>query len=357
MRRKFFIFLILSLFFLSLPLAKAELRLLEVSSRNKPLVIQMQTGFYRSVSNYRGFGKYTDLPDENYFQYVEMHPKIYYTPFGFPLQFEIFMNNFYAMSQSAGVKRDVFRPTVAGGGFSLWYKFQNLYGGLELRGGVPLYGNVYGNFHTPEEMVVGDGAYFLEPGLYAVLRPSKLFYVYSRLAFRYRMFVLSGLLLNQLGGVVRTQHISFGLLMDSSVSATGDQFSAQPDRRHSRLNKVNGASLRFYAVNPSVLSVVPWMEFNFRPAIFRLYVSLDVTGQTRSRGLGFGLITKLKWNTRASVAAKRKTLKYHFQQPDIRMDDPPEEEESGAYFKEEEDPYTKKNLNRELKEELDSLKY
>ena len=353
MKGKCFVFLILPLCALSIPKGLAELRLPEVSSRNKPLVLQLQTGFYRSVSNYRGFGQYSGLPEGNFLQYVEMHPRIYYTPFRLPLQFELFMNNFYVMTQSSAVKRSVFRPVSAGGGFSFWHKFQSLYLGLELRGGLPLYGKIYGNFDDPQEIVVGDGAYFLEPGLYAIVRPAKFFYVYCHSAFRYRMFGPSGLLLTKLGGNFRTKHINFGLLADSSISLTWDEFSKQPNKRHDRLEKLNGGSFRFYSVNPSVVSFVPWMEFKFKPMAIKLYVNLDVTGQSHSRGLGFGLITKLKWNTRVAETDKKGTLKFNFKQNNIRDSS----QESGAYFDEEEDPYVKRNLNQELKQELDSLKY
>ena len=346
-------------------LALSTARFPEFPSKNKPLSVQIQTEFYRSNSNYAGarvnsLGDYDPLPKENYFEYFAFHPSVRYYPLPHYMSFELFANSFYASSKTLNTNRSVFRPTVLGGGVSVYHKFKKLYTGFELRGGYPL----VGNFQNANELIIGDSSYFVEPGVWLLFQGSKFFYLYYNLSFRYRIFSLSSVLFNRLGGVLQTQYIDAGFSIDTFTSVLDDQFTLQPEKRWNLLKHVNGGSFRFYSVNPYLLSLTTWMEFKFQPLFATLYFNGNTFGDRYARGLTFGVMTKLKWSTKSALMdRKRKPIKYDFEDLDssFRKESDPEDSDSSSkeksYFEEEEDPYSNKNINNELKKELNSLKY
>lgn len=352
MKLNLFILFSLTLFCLSPP-ALSELNFPEMPSKKKPLSISLQTEFYRSVSNFTNLGQYEDLPSENYFQHFGFHPTIRYSPFSSYINFQFFAKNFYAESKTLNTKRNVFRTSHIGGGVSLYHRFKTFYSGFELRGGMPL----YDNFKSPNEMIVGDGAYFVEPGLWFLLKPAHKFYIYYNVAFRYRMFSLSSLLFNRLGGSLRTKYTDLGVSMDSFVSLLSDDFASHPEKRWNHVKKVNGGSYKFFSVNPSVLSLTAWMEFKFKPIFAKVYFNTDMLGKYYARGLSFGLITTIKWSTKSSIIKKkRKNLSFDLDE-DLEDSSSTRSHKRKSYFEEEEDPYSKENINKELKKELKSLRY
>lgn len=331
-----------------------DLNFPEIPSKNKPLSISLQKEFYRSVSNFIEFGQYDDLPDESYFQYFGFHPSISYSPLSHYINFELFANSFWAFSKKQGLKRDVFRVSFLGVGLNFYHKFKSLYSGFELRGGVPF--SSYGNSQSPDEMIIGDGAYFVEPGLWLLFQPSKMLYIYYNLAFRYRMFSLSSPLFNRLGGVLQTRYIDLGLSMDSFLSVLSDEFTLQPKKRWKYLGN-NAGSYKFFSVNPSALSFTAWMGFRIKPVFTKLYFNFDTFGKHYARGLKVGLITTFRWNTKSSIINRRKSdISFDFDE-DIEISRPRRSTKKESYFEEEEDPYSKENINKELKEELKSLRY
>ena len=169
-------------------------------------------------------------------------------------------------------------------------------------------------------MIVGNGAYFVEPGLWFLVQPSQMFYIYLNTAFRYRSLSLSGLLLNKLGGVLKTPNIDVGLSIDSFFSVLSDGFTNQPEQRLSFINKVNGGSYRFYSVNPSVfLSWTAWMELKFKPVSTKFYFHLDTLGQNYAKGFSCGIITQLKWHTKSSIADRRGGISFDFDEKTLRQ--------------------------------------
>ena len=341
------------------PPALSELRWPEFPSKNKPLSVSLQTEFFRTHSNYTQFGQYVDLPNENFFQYVAFSPSISYSPFLHYINFDLFANSFYASSKTLNTRRDVpFQPTVLGGGARFYYRFQSFYSGFELRGGLPL----SGNFQSSDDMILGDGAYFVEPGLWFLFQPSKMFYVYANTAFRYRMSspsdILSGLLFNRLGGVLQTRNMDAGISIDSFFSLLPDQFTDQPEKRWELIKKTNGGSYKFYSVNPSVFSWTTWMELKFQPVFTKIYFNLDTLGQNYAKGFSFGLITKLKWSTKSSIIdRKRNTMRFDFNEEDFGDSTTKPDSKEESYFEEKEDPYNRESINKELKQELRSLRY
>ncbi len=343
--------------------ALSESNFPEIPSKNKPLSISLHANFYRSAANYKELGAYKNLPNKNYFQYFGFYPTIRYSPVSHYISFQIFSRNFYAESKTNDLKRKVFRTSEVGGGFSIYYKFKNLYSGFEFRGGVPIYRPELTNSN---EMIVGDGAYFAEPGLWFLFRPFRIrskesLYLYYNTAFRYRTLGLSnnlsGLLLNRLGTFIKTMYIDGGAETSSFFSVLSDTYSLEPEKRWGPLKKVNGESYKFRSVNPSVLDFTFWMEFKFKPIFTKIYFNVDSFGKNYAKGLSFGFITTLKLYTKSSIIKKRRNRAtesdfYEIESPRTRHS-----KKGNSYFEEEDDPYNKKIINKELKKELDSLRY
>ena len=361
----------------------AEVRLPEIPSKSQPLSFSLQTEFFRSQANYTRFGQYVALPENDFFQYVSFLPTLSYSPFKHYISFSLFANSFYAESEKGENRyRLPFQVSAIGAGFNVYHKIKTLFIGLELRGGLPLYKN-FENYQAPangiafgnvgngktsqEPVVVGDGAYFAEPGLWFIFQPSKMFYIYNHTFFRWRSAGLSSILFSSLGAVLESEFITAGLSFDTFFSLfILDRFSTQPNHRLNILKTANAGSLKFYSVNPSALSGTVWTKFKFKPFFTTLYVNLDTIGQNYAKGFSVGLITKFQWSTKSSyMRKKRKSSSFlDFEEMDEKPASPQKMEEK-TYFEEEDDSSLfdqaeekkskSKNINQELKDELNLL--
>lgn len=341
------------------PLVLSFQRFPELPSKNKPLSFSLQTEFYRTHSNYIKLGQYSNLPNKNFLQYVGFYPSLSYSPFPHYINFKFFANSFYVSSKTIQIRRETFRVSSAGMGLSIYHKLRNFYAGFELIGGMP----VYRNFRTPKDLIIGDDSYFVEPGLWLLFQPVKIFYIYSNTAFRYRMNSFSGLLFSQLGGAFETQYMNAGASIDSFFSVTPDRFTNRPEQRWEHLKKINGGSYKFYSVNPSIFfSWTTWMEFKFKPIYTKIYFNLDTLGKNYAKGFSVGMVAKVKWNTRLSIIERRRKRNsiLDFNESSVESSDL---EKESSYFEEETDPYSSQNSNfnrnnnmkNELKNELRSL--
>ena len=338
-------------------MALSTARFPEIPSKSKPLSFSLQTEFYRSISNYEEIGGYKPLSKKNYLQYFAAHPSLSYSPLPHYINFELFANSFYISSQSLNTVRSSFRPTVLGGGVKLYYKYKQLYSGLELRGGYP----IINHFPDDQAPITGDGSVFIEPGLWLLYHISNNIYVYENFSFRYRM-TLSNLIFNRVGGVLKTQYTDIGLSVDAFFSLPSSQILPEAETRLRQLPTLNGGSYRFSALNPFLLSFTAWMEFKFKPVFATLYFNGNSIGQNYAKGLTFGLMTKFKWNTKSSfISKKRKSLDFNFgelETPQEEKEEPRSSKPSQKkYLEEEEDPYGGTSVNKELKHELKSLRY
>ena len=377
-----FIKKILCLFyiFVSLP-ALSEIKLPEIPSKNKPISFSLQTEFFRSQANYTSFGQYVDLPDNDFFQYVSFKPTLSYSPFKQYINFKLFANSFYAHSGKKDQSHILpFQVSTAGAGFSFYHKFKTLFAGFELRGAMPLYKN-FENYQKPavdllqghgetsaNPIVVGDGAYFAEPSLWFIFQPSQAFHIYNRTAFRWRSAGLSSLLISNLGVVLESKLITAGLSFDSFFSLfIYDRFANQQNKRLDILKEGNAGSLKFYSVNPSVLSATVWSELKFKPFFTTFYANLDTIGQNYAKGFTLGLITKFQWSTQTSfMHKKRKSNNFLDFEDSDKEESWSQEPEEKTYFEEEDDSSlldieekesksNSKGINRELRDELNLL--
>ena len=368
-------FLILCAFFALTGAFKAPAlstpRFPELPSKEKSLSMSLQSEFFYSDSNHLKFGQWKALNDQkgNYFQYIALHPRLLWTPFSDYIYFELFANSFWV--KSVGDRsREVFRPSIAGGGLGFYNKWKNFYAGLELRGGIPVsqsLPDIEGvplskNFQTPDELIVGDDSYFVEPGVWLYLQPFPSFYLYYNVSFRHRIFSpLSSLLFNRLGGVVRIKLVDIGLSLDSFFSVLPDTQIQQAERRLELIRRVNAGSYRFYSFNPSLVSFTTWMEFKFQPAFINVYFNGSAPvgmGSNYARGLSVGAVAKFKWGIKSSpLKEKGMSGELDFNRRDWESVGSPSKKKDKSYFEEEKDPYDKDSMNQELKEELKYLRY
>ena len=367
---------LLCLFFIATSFfALSEVRFPEIPSRSQPFSIKLKTEFFRSQANYTNFGQHIDLPENDFFQYIAFHPTLSYSPFNRYISFNFFANSFFASSPKHLLP---FKVSLAGAGVSFYHKINTLFIGLEFRGGFPFYKNFH-NYQKPNKeiiigegdysndpIVVGDGAYFAEPGLWLIFQPSKIFHIYNHTAFRWRSAGLSSLLFTSVGGVLESEFITAGLSLDSFFSLfILDEFSTQPEQRLKVLKTANASSLKFYSVNPSVLSSTAWTEFKFKPFFTTLYVNLDTMGQNYAKGFSLGLVTKFQWSTKSAfIDKKRKNNDFlNFDSLDEEENSPQkpeektyfEEEDDSALLEVEEEKTNSQDMNQELKDELNLL--
>ena len=355
MSKKYFL---ISILFVGAP-ALSHFKPMEIPSDQKPLSISLQTEFFRSQANYLQFGNYVDLDSENSFLSVLIRPKVSYSPLRHLISLNVFMENFYAQSQTKTKNYELgFKPSLIGGGTDFHHKIQNFFIGLSVLGAYPL----YKNFQNPEEIIVGDGAYYGEAALSFLFMLSKNFHLYSRKAFRYRGSGLSSLALWNAGAVLDSKYISTGASMDSFFSLLiPDRFSQTPKTRWNQLKTANAGSHKFYSVNPSVLSFTGWIDFHYNFMKTSLYFNLDTLGQNYAKGLSLGLIIKGKWNTASKRPFFEKKKKQYFEFGEWSQKSPvrkSRKKEDPSYFEEEEDPYSNDEsdkINLELREELNLL--
>ena len=332
--------------FLKAPVAisELELRFPDTPSKNKPLSIGLNTQYLRTHSNYYELWKYDNLAKNNFFQYIAFRPQISYSPLSSYFNVSLFANSYYGSSKSLGLARSAFRVKVLGGGLSFFHKLNTTYMGVELRGGLPFK-------NRPNEILLGDDSYFVEPNLWLFFAPVNSFYVYSNLAFRYRINpALSSFLFFRLGGVLKTKYSNGGLAINSFMSLPTNTQQRSISQVDDLLKTVNGGSYAFYSIKPSVFDVTGWLELKLAPVFTTFYISLNTLGINYARSLSFGLNLKLKWNTKSSVLKRKRVIKLPFDEVSTSS------QNDSTYFEEKEDSYNQPNMQNELQEELKSLK-
>lgn len=359
---KFFTHAVVSLVLLAVGFkAKGKEVFPEIPEKKETLLIQVQSEWYDSISNYKELGKFSRLPHENSFQYLSADPRIKYTPrqwFSIEL-FGGFMGNWsktYNSSTNQPTNRKRWWFTSVGMGFSFHKKWQDLYFSIDIKGRAPL-----NRFDNLTKLIVnGDGAFHIEPGLWIIYALSPHFaYLFYNTSFRYRTEKLSALSYHRAGGLIQTRHFDTGLSANLFFPVISDAYTKRPETRWNVLENVNGGSYKFYSVNPAVLSFTVWA--NFKPAEsigLQIYGSLDTYGQAYGKGYTVGLMATKKWSFKSSSSSFKKDLKEFERSEDeelneeSEMGDPNEELEEED---EEESEPKKPAINIEISDELNKL--
>lgn len=284
----------------------------EIPEQKRTLRIQIQSEWYNSTANYKEFGKFSLLPHQNSFQYVTADPRIKYSPWSW-FSIELFGGFMYGMSKTYNSFKNNYtirnRPwfTSAGLGLSFHKKFQRLYFTADIKGSAPL--NRFE--HLTNDVVTGDGAYHIEPGLWFIYALSPHFaYLFYNTSFKYRTNKLSALSYHKLGGFIQTRYIDSGFSANVFFPLIADGYTDRPETRWNILKNVNGESYKFYSVNPAALSFTLWMEF--KPVKFlglQVYANLDTYGQFYGKGHTVGLMASGKWTFKSSKSRFEEELK------------------------------------------------
>ena len=330
----------------------------EIPERKETLLIQVQSEWYDSISNYKELGKFSRLPHENSFQYLSADPRIKYTPWHW-FSVELFGGSMYSRSKTYNSStsqytfRDRFWFTSVGMGLSFHKKFQDLYFTVDIKGRVPL--NRFDNL--TKHIVNGDGAFHIEPGLWIIYALSPHFaYLFYNTSFRYRTEKLSALSYHRAGGLIQTRHLDTGLSANLFFPVISDTYTKRPETRWNVLENVNGGSYKFYSVNPAVLSFTVWINFKPIESIgLQVYGSLDTYGQAYGKGYTVGLMASKKWSFKSSGSSFKKDLEKFESPEDEDSYDESEEGDPDEELEEEESEPKKPAINIEISDELNKL--
>ena len=342
-RKILFLKICFLIFFVS-SLSESQVLIPQIPSEDPFVSLHLQNEYYYSVSNYKFWGDYEDLEGENYFSYLSFNPSIKYAPLNW-LVLNVFGRTLWAFSQTGKDYRQSYYPSLVGGGATFYKQFKFFSLGLELKGGVPIY-QVQTN---TDEIVLGDGAYFVEPRFWFFYKASsQLFDLFCNIGFRYRTHSLSSLLLAKLGGVLHVHYADLGFSAEGFFSPPflSDEYERGPEKRWNLTNQVNGGSYKFYSVNPGVFSLTGWVELKvLQPFFLTLYTNLDTLGQNYAKGLTLGLISSLRWDVESTKAGSPE--EFQFEYDDLEEERAPKKK----YFEEEEES----GMN-ELQQELKRLR-
>ena len=260
----------------------------------RTLSVDINTEFYRTVTNYTTLGNYDDLSPNAFFQYVAFRPKVTYFPlkwFSLKLQAE----GMLATSVKKFERQSPHFNSYAGG-FALHTNKDPFY----ISTGLTVGNSINQFFENTDMIVTGCSCYFIEPDFSFIYNIQSLFYIFYNTSLRYRSFQLSSLWFHKIGGYFRTSRINLGFSSDLFFSVLPDFYQNQPNKRTDVLDKVNAGSYKFYAVNPAALSFTGWIEWKINTLSVTLYGNVDTYGKNYARGLTLGLSGKMKFAMEAT---------------------------------------------------------
>ena len=285
----------------------------EMPGKKRTLLIQLQSEWYQSNANYKELGRFSLLPHQNSFQYVTADPRIKYSPWKW-FSIELFGGFMYGMSKTFNSSKNIYTVrnipwfTSIGLGLSFHKTFQRrLHFTIDLKGAAPL--NRFERL--TDDIVTGDGAYYIEPGLWFIYTLSPHFaYLFYNTSFKYRTEKLSALSYHKVGGFIQTRYINSGFSTNMFFPLISDGYTKQPETRWNILKNVNGESYKFYSVNPAALSFTLWMEFKPAKSFgLQVYANLDTYGQFYGKGYTVGLVASGKWTLKSSKSRFEEELK------------------------------------------------
>ena len=326
----------------------------EIPEKKRTLLLQLGGEWYDSIANYTSAGKFVRLPAENFFQYLSVDPRVKFTPYKW-VSLTLSTGLMYGKSggyDEAGSKavfRDRLQFTVVSAGISFHSRFKSLYVIAGIKGGFPL--NRFDRL-TQDNIITGDGAYAVEPGIWLIYALSPRFvYLFYNTSFKYRTQRLSSLSFHKAGGFVQTRSLDAGFSADFFFPLIQDGYTKRPETRWNTLKRVNGSSYKFFSVNPSALSFTVWMAFKpLKSFEVKLYTNLDTYGQYYGKGYTMGLFLSKKFT------GKSFTDRLRFKQELRRFKHSGEERENseggikdgeGDFF-EDEDMEEEENLPEEM---------
>lgn len=136
-----------------------------------------------------------------------------------------------------------------------------------------------------DETLTGEGAMVLQPGSWFI-KPFKAFDVFSYLGIKYQDEGRATLLPYRLGLEYNFSRFFVGAGLNGYQTLIDDEDTATPSNKTSITNRVNGMSLKFYSINPSLLEADAWLGMKFsKTSQLRLGLSQTLNGENSAEGL------------------------------------------------------------------------
>ena len=340
----------------------------EILKEDDFISVKLHTEYFYSADNYKSFAGYDSLTPnrQNYFYYTGVFPSISYAIWPEHISAEVFINSFYATSVIQGKSSHLFRTTALGLGVKAFKNWKNLKTGVEVLLGTPfskLCSNPNEIFQN--QMLVGEGTCFVEPGLWVISEMSRSFAVYAGSSFKYQGVKVPGRIKYKVGAIFDSRYMSIGTGLDGFTSInTNSVLLTEKEKklREARLNQLNAGSWRFYSPLPHRwLSFVFWLDLKYKWINSRLYFAKDTLGLNYSRGYQMGLIAKLDIKKSSKkIKRKKKSLIFDFEsekkESNRKTDSYYEDSNEDIYERKRRRGINKKELNNELQEEIHYLK-
>lgn len=148
---------------------------------------------------------------------------------------------------------------------------------------------------TTDEVLTSDAVVRLRPGLWSMMKWQVLSpYVFVGLD--YRLDGRSGLLPYRFGLDGRVNDLLWGAELNGFETIIDDEETENQSLRTTVTNRVNGGSLKYYAVNPSVLAVNGHVGWDLGGTDFRLFVEQSINGKNYANGLSVILAMQMSWD-------------------------------------------------------------
>lgn len=203
-----------------------------------------------------------------------------------------------------------------------------------------------------DEVLLGDGVTVAHAGMWAQAKWLSLDHT-AYLGAAYRTGGLSSLVEFSIGSKKEFEGFDIGAEVVGFESVTDDEFTATPAQRTTVTNRVNAGSLKYYAVNPSLISANVFFGLQMTEALgFRLGYGMDVQG--KNFGKGSTIYLNLEWDLSTTGDEFTKSRRQGQQAADVDKFTVEATEYDENLFREEK-PKPMRSKNKKPKKSVDQL--
>ncbi|MCB0384252.1 MAG: hypothetical protein KDD43_02575, partial [Bdellovibrionales bacterium] len=205
---------------------------------------------------------------------------------------------------------------------------------------------------TTDEVVAGEGVPTAKFGLW-VQKKWLTLDNYGYLGVNYRAEGRSSLAEYVLGTKKDLEGLEFGAEVRGYESVTDDEFTDTPTKRTAVVNKVNGGSLKFYGINPSLLSANFFVRLQMSDA-FSLQGGYGLDLQGKSMAKGTTIFINLVWDMSSTHEEFTKSRRKNRRSEDVEKFNVEATEYDESLFKEEK-PRPVRKKGKKVKKSVDQI--
>lgn len=293
-------------------------------------VLKVKTSYFSTQANYTDTGLQQSLIGDSYLRTITT---TFSATHDFTDGFSAYalLDTTYAQSQDRSFQRTRLIPTdlKLGTDFSLVDEDWGLV--PEVQVNVPL----TSVSETTDEIVISDGALEARAGAYLSSHFDFLSgYLYG--GYAYRGNGLSSLFPYELQLVKALGSTQISLGVWGHESLTEDQFTNQRTKREAITNRVNGGSLRFYSINPSVTEAGGSFGLPIGDSLFlRVGAQTTLRGKNTAQGSTFWLSLSTNFSSSKAAENRKRTREEQKRQEQKRREFVPETYEDEVIFQQE----------------------